>query len=323
MGQDIQAGVLQRSQVAAPPGSGPHRDGGWRFRLLERVAVVSRRRRIPGLRRLLNVFYNPFRRRHDHFSVVIEHVDGFWIHIDTAILLEWHLYFFGHYERWLEDALRRILRPGSVAVDVGANIGYYTLRMASLVGEGGNVFALEPNPKAYGRLLENLNINRFRNVRPFPMALSDSHGVFKLHSYGGADGDLVSTFHEGNLQSPRKAVPVADRGIHSYDVEGTTLDELLGPREVPRLDLVKVDVEGHELRVLRGAEGTLRAYRPHVIFEYNRRAWSNAGSELSDARRILAGLGYTLYRLGDGHHAPLEDEAPGFANILAIPAVRP
>jgi FkbM family methyltransferase len=159
------------------------------------------------------------------------------------------------YEPHVTRCIKQCLRPGSVFVDVGANVGFHTLLGARIVGDHGKVFALEPNPDNVKVLALNARHAGASNVKLYPFAASASEGLLSLMSIvsigstkGLTDDDLR---YLGDVQV----------------VYSVTLDGLLARES--RVDLVKCDVDGHDLQVMRGSLELLRRARPSVIAEFN------------------------------------------------------
>lgn len=154
--------------------------------------------------------------------------------------------------RWLSTTVR----PGNVVVDVGANIGWYTLMAAS---KGAHVWAFEPDPENFALLQRSIAKNGFRNIRAEPVAISDHAGQVSLWC-----SDLSAGFHS----------LVRSAGNRPIEVEACTLDARF-PTET--IDLLKVDVEGGEPEVLFGATRLLREGRIRwIVMEWNPEAWTKS-----------------------------------------------
>jgi FkbM family methyltransferase len=164
------------------------------------------------------------------------------------------VFFDDAYEAAETRAVQALLRPGDFAIDIGANHGWYTVLMARLAGRDGAVWAFEPAPGAHAALMSNLERNHLREVvRVWPLALSDRRGDVTLHEFEDLPHGHASVSPLGR----------ADYVTHA--VRGRTLDDVLAeeaPYEPPRL--VKMDVEGAELAVLRGSQRLLAAERPPI-----------------------------------------------------------
>jgi len=184
----------------------------------------------------------------------------------------------GLFEGRQRALIRRLARKGSLAVDVGANIGYFAILMAEAVGEQGAVLAFEPD-------LENLRLLRAvvartgsRNVQVIPAALSDRAGRTPLY---------VNPDHPGD----HRLYPVGSH-LKGQEVEVWSLDEYPMSQQLD-LSLVKIDVQGAELRVLSGMEKTLSAHRSaHVLLEFDPALLRQAGSDVDTLVALTGDLGF-------------------------------
>jgi FkbM family methyltransferase len=182
------------------------------------------------------------------------------------------------YEEHVTRRLTDLLSPGSVFVDVGASIGFYTVLAGRLVGPSGRVISCEPGPQNHSVLLLNILINNLKNVDFRPLAVSDGPGVL-FYSRSGGNG--VIDEYDGDPQS----LGVGDL------VEAKALDRLIDPDV--HVDAVKVDVEGAEGQVFRGAEKTLRRCSPTLFFEFSPPALEvRSGMSGMEMLSFLAGFGY-------------------------------
>jgi FkbM family methyltransferase len=157
------------------------------------------------------------------------------------------------YEPHVRQAVRDHVREGDVVVDVGANVGAIALLAATLVKASGRVIAIEPNPDNLQLLYRGIVLNRLTNVEVLPYAASNGRTVFSLT--GG-----TSNTH---LVSPRAPVE------GGYFVQSIALDDLLGG--LPRLDFLKMDIEGHEPQAWEGFAKTIARHRPALLVEFNPR----------------------------------------------------
>jgi FkbM family methyltransferase len=215
---------------------------------------------------------------------------------------------------WVEPELReldRLLSPGDVFIDVGANVGLYALKGARLVGSRGRVLALEPGAEAYDHLAANLALNAFDWVTPMKVAASDALGEAVLH-------------HVPLGRDPQAFSLIANaRASEGEVVETVTLDSLVARCGLDRVDLIKIDVEGAEPLVIAGATNMLAGLRPAVIFECN--AHINAGGETGaagEAWSMLADVGYRFFRLVAGEFVRVGAPPVDFCNVIAVHADR-
>ncbi len=170
----------------------------------------------------------------------------------------------GTYERALVDRLIDIVRPDWVCYDIGAHVGYYSLILARLVGSHGRIHAFEPLPANIRQVQVHVERNGLQKVvHVHPFALSDMTGPARFRGPVGTRGR-----GQGYLVGARVQKLTAEAGKFSeIDVEQRRLDDLVQRGEIERPDFVKLDVEGAELHVLRGARETLARARPVIAAE--------------------------------------------------------
>ena len=215
----------------------------------------------------------------------------------TYILLE--------QEDWFEEEIRfvrRWLQPGMHAIDVGANLGLYTAAMANAVGAAGTVWAFEPAPATVGLLRRTVELNRMHQVNVQSSAVSEHMGTV---------GFALKERSEDNAVSAGGAA-----GENFVEVPSVTLDRMAREHQWRDVDLLKLDVEGHEIAALRGAAEFLRAQSPLVMFEIKTKSRMDLA-----ALRMLAELGYSSYRLLPGPLLlePFDAESvdPSLLNLFA------
>jgi FkbM family methyltransferase len=201
--------------------------------------------------------------------------DGVTFELDLREVIDSSLYYSGTFEADAERAITSLLQPGMLAIDVGANIGYHTFRMAKAVGESGRVWAIEPMASAMRKLRRNCALNSFPNIEPIKVGLSDV-------DQGATEIAFQSSYRLDGT------VP-----IEKETVEVRTLDSLIRVRSPARLDFIKVDVDGFEGKVFRGASRTLEKYRPRIFFEISPWHMQRVGD---DSRTLIAGLRALGYR---------------------------
>jgi FkbM family methyltransferase len=177
-----------------------------------------------------------------------------------------------------------------VFADIGANQGGFTIFAAKRL-ENGKVLAFEPAANIYQQLTENVQLNSFDNVVLFNFALFDKEG--KADIFSEAPDPTSSIYNEGlpSLFSTHK------QSIKLGETELRTLDSVLEQNRLSRLDVIKIDVEGAELMVLRGAAATLKHFKPIVIFEATPEFFSKAGYTVETVFDFLNNLGYRFHRL--------------------------
>ena len=165
-------------------------------------------------------------------------------------------YVFGTYEPGVVQGLEELVQPGWTAVDVGANIGYFTLLMANRVGPQGKVIAFEPLAENFKILKENIQLNDHRNVVAENLALMSRTGRIELRSATpGAITWVASVKIDQNS------------AVESQSVEAVTLDEYVQRKGIAKVDFLKIDVEGAEASVLEGATSVLDRDKPILLIE--------------------------------------------------------
>jgi len=201
--------------------------------------------------------------------------------------------------------VRALVRPGDLVVDVGANLGWFSLVMAEAVGPGGEVWAVEPTPPILRALKRNLALNESLNVRVFELALGDAAGTAEIHIFSG-------------LPHGHASVSTLDRtDYNTHEVERRTLDDLLDGR-VPAF--VKIDVEGSELAVLRGASATIAAECPPMwMIEVNYETSAAFGFQPADLLALFRGA--HVLRITEGGLEPERQPAaaPNGSNWVVVP----
>lgn len=199
------------------------------------------------------------------------------------------------------DVLRRLTRPGSVILDVGANFGYCTSLFASGCAPGGRVTAIEPEPAMFELLSRNVVANGYRNVSCVNAAAGSAGGTVRL---------WCSATNLGCHSLNRDLVPAA---VRTAAVPMIRLDELCASDSGPeRVDLVKVDVEGWEHAVLAGADGLLRDHKPILWLEFWPDGLRRCGVDPEDLIGYIRGHGYsiTMFDLLSGTHMTVPGTAP-------------
>ena len=220
----------------------------------------------------------------------------------------------GYYESPSVHLIEKLLRPGMVFLDLGANIGQYSLVASRGVGPSGQVHSFEPDPETFRWLTRNVRRNRLENIYLNQVALFDEAGKRALY--------LATPQDTG---SKSFAVPWTFSG-ETCEVACTTLDEYLGERRVERVDVVKVDVEGSELPALVGGAGALfeRSHKPILVVEFEERRQQAFGKSCAALAEFLTGQGYALFRSWGPVPEPYVPgpRNPPSLNVLAIPAHR-
>jgi FkbM family methyltransferase len=235
--------------------------------------------------------------------------------LDLQIEMQQHVYWAGlsRDDAAIVRLARAVMPRDGVFIDVGANVGLHTLAIAQYLSEGGAVVAFEPHPINHRLLAHNLEQNHLRHVVAENLGLAETRAILTGASRGGS----------GNWS-------LASQGDYRFEVRLFSLDDYLRDHPLPRLDLMKIDVEGAEVRVLRGARRTIERFHPRIIFEVCPSWLSKMQTSAAELFAELLGHGYSIHRLPGRNLAwrkqvSLNDLAgltPGaFVNLVAIPPV--
>src|SRR5262245_31610191 len=204
---------------------------------------------------------------------------GFQWSLDLSEGIDFSIYLLGGFEKSTSATLRQLVKPGDTAFDIGANIGAHTLGLACSVGPRGHVFAFEPTDFAFTKLQANLALNPGpqSNTRAYQTLLTDAADVpVQKHIYASwplEDRGAVHAKHRGQLASTSGA-------------SADTLDRFVERHRIDRVDLIKIDVDGHELPVLRGGLTVLTRLRPRLVMEMSPYIHAEEQSSFADLIRL-------------------------------------
>jgi FkbM family methyltransferase len=261
----------------------------------------------PRLAKLL-AWLNSWRKEE---SLCVHDLGPFKINIDRSQFIDTQLYYGGVFEPETVKAIRQLVHAGDTVFDVGANIGYMTLVLASCVGEKGKVVAIEPSTWAFDRLVKNVKLNNIRQVACEHAGLGDvTEKNVKLTVPCGYRLDGKNTAVEET-------------------VDIFSLDDLVQIRGIQRLDFVKIDTDGMEGAILRGALNTLECFRPKIVFELGPGNLEAHNESPGDLISTLQDLRYSLFKAGTLQ--PIDDvnaiigtlHGSETMNIVALPAQLP
>jgi FkbM family methyltransferase len=256
--------------------------------------ILRKRHESPMLARLTARFASSF--RHQEAQIGSGIGKGLFINVGSSAAA----YVLGTFKPDLQTYLSSNVKAGNVFYDVGANVGFFSLLAARLIGPHGNVISFEPLPENLRSLRANVERNRFANVKILPFAL------------GAANGEQVFQVSErptwGKLKDVGTAAP--DKYLTDIKVIVRRLDDLVIEGAIPPPDFVKIDVEGAEVEVVEGAIETLSRHGPALIIELH-----GTGNLLT---QVFARIGYCAIPL----NGKSQDVAQAHwnATILACPS---
>lgn len=198
-------------------------------------------------------------------------------------------FFFSGYERFGEKhnaGLQKCIaaaRSSSICLDIGAHIGLYTLPMSAAIPQGGCVYAFEPVPANVDFLMRHIRYNAIRNVRVHQLAVGDEVK------------DAIKFYEHRKTGSPLSAMALVGKKNHYrlMSVSQTTIDTFCRDEDI-KPELIKIDVEGAEVRVLEGGRRVIMASKPVIVVSVHPKRLQAFGDSVEKLRKVVASLGYVL-----------------------------
>jgi len=237
-------------------------------------------------------FLNP-RLRDSPRRRVTETLIGARFAVDTQDLIQRYLYLFGVWEPRMTLWLQRRLGPGDTFVDVGANIGYFSVLASRLVGPEGKVVAIEASRAFQERLEQNARLNDCTNIRAVHTAVSDKQQT------------LTFILASSNNMGANSIVPYDGPVESTFEIEAFPLPDVLEADEIANARVIKVDVEGAEGSVVRGMAPLLGKLRPdaEVTVEVTPDRMAQLGDTVEELLDTMRGAGFNVYRLANEYAA--------------------
>jgi FkbM family methyltransferase len=206
---------------------------------------------------------------------------GIYYQLNMRDIVEWAIYF-GLKEK-AQTNLLKLCSEGNTVFDVGTNIGSVLMKIAAKVGEKGKVYGFEPDPINYDKFLKNLSLNKFHNVHANKLGLGDKNGLFKLDIIDPTNrgmNRIVSTDNDVALQN---------------QIQVIRLDDFMEENKIEDVHVIKIDVEGYELKVLKGAAKTLELYHPKLFIELDDTYLKKQGDSVIELIALVTNLKYRIY----------------------------
>jgi len=208
--------------------------------------------------------------------------------------VERQLYLYGTYEAGTLSIMEKCLRKGDIFIDVGANIGLMSIFASQIVGSNGKIYSFEPEPETFAILKKNIEINKIENIYIYNFALGDkkSKAFIYTNPYAGrGSASLIK--------------PVDQKDSKKYEVSIETLDDFISTHDIKKVRMLKIDVEGWELNVLKGADRLLKSSQaPIISIEYSKFTQAKGGKLLDLYYYILSINNYHIYKLRKGKEIP-------------------
>lgn len=220
------------------------------------------------------------------FDLIVRTRAGHLIHCNTKDVIQAKIAFFGEWEPNLTAFLQSRLKPGDVFIDIGANIGYFSILAADLVGPDGEVLAVEASPSIYQRLMDNVLLNKTKNLRAVNIAASDTEGVLTIYAAGSENIGATTT--------------LAERGYRAEgEVRCAPLTSIATTEELRRARIIKIDIEGAEAPVLENILKNINLFRRdmEIIAEISPDGYATLGRSVQVLLDEIAVLGLFPYML--------------------------
>ena len=210
-------------------------------------------------------------------KIVRKTVNGILYELDLGQLIDASIHYFGSFEENTANCLTKLLKPGMNVLDIGANIGCHTLPMAQLVGPNGQVIAFEPMNWARKKLNRNIELNDFTNITVVDTALSEKP-------------DKKKTRFKNNWPLDHKHRPEASA---EQLIVMDTLDNYIDSNNL-KVDRIKIDVDGYEYKVFKGAQDLLNDQKPIILTEFGYTT-NRFGDKVEDMVDYLKEIGYEFF----------------------------
>lgn len=232
--------------------------------------------------------------------------EGLKFEMDSAEAVNSGVVILGSWNQFETNVLKAILQPGDVVIDVGAFMGSYSLLVSKLIGGEGKVYAFEPSPDHLRKLKRNILLNNFRNIQTFNLALSNKKGVVKFY-VAGSRSSLMKNEAESHM----------DKKVKPIKVKAVTLNDFVNKERIKHIDFIKIDVEGWDLQVLKGASNILKGKdAPDIMVEVIDDQLKRAGSSSYDLIKYMKSFAYTPYIFTRNGLRPYEELSMRTFNLL-------
>lgn len=233
--------------------------------------------------------------------------EDFYMLLTPSEHIQQQLFWYGYYEKPLGDLIKRILQPGDVFLDIGANIGYFSL-LAANNEPTSKIISFEPVKNLFQKLEENISVNNIKNITALNVAIGDIDEERELF-ISAADNLGMSSFHQPENYSGKKE-----------KVKVISIDSWFKTARLSRVDLIKLDIEGSELAALKGMQKILQNFKPLIIAEINPetlRLFNLTPADIYGYLNKLNFNGYVISETGKLGQANL-DEINQTINVLFI-----
>jgi FkbM family methyltransferase len=229
--------------------------------------------------------------------------------LDLDEWIQQHIYFLGYFDPRGIRYIKNQLYEGEVFVDIGANVGAYSLIASKLVGRTGKVIAFEPASKSFLRLTKNISMNGLTNIISERKAVLNRNAQIELYISNRQNMGMSSIFHHDSESG------VTER------VEAISLDEYAEKKNIQRISVVKIDIEGSEMLALRGMVKIIEKFRPRILIELKEETVAASNYRVVDIEEFLINTGYEKYIINEQGNVSndLKRQSKDYHNYLFLP----
>lgn len=210
----------------------------------------------------------------------IQH-NGINYELDISDIMDWYVYF--GFKDSARSKLYSLVNKGDIIFDVGANIGCTSLNFAKLIGKGGIIHSFEPDPINHNSIQKNISLNNFDNIILNKLGLGNEKGSFKIYTV------------DKNNKGMNRIVEFPDSIEDFKEIQVTTIDKYVRKNNIQKIDLIKIDVEGFELKVLKGSAEVLNNFHPSLFIELDNKNLKEQGSNAKDLIEYLLDNKYEIF----------------------------
>lgn len=237
----------------------------------------------------IGIYHRIIRRlmERNYGKIVTKEIHGIYYELDLSETIDSSLYYSGVFEIETLKCLQKQITPEMIVFEIGANIGSHSFEIAKLLQPGnGRLYCFEPTEYAFKKLCKNQRLNNFSNIVFEKIAFSDAEGTQRITPASSLDTVAFSASWDVKDMQSKQHAP--------QDITFKTLDQYVFEHEIQRVHLLKIDVDGYELKVIRGAQETIRRDAPIIIIEFSECLLGYVGDTLDELLSLLENRGYTF-----------------------------
>lgn len=241
--------------------------------------------KVPGLTMKLMRHF-PFFSKH---VVTTEVFDDVKMKLYLDDLLQQHIFTYGYYEKAATEMWKHCIKTAKTVVDIGANVGYYSIITAKYGPKDVQIYSFEPMTQTNKRAWDNIKLNSFNNIHLQKLAVSDT-----------VKKETIALGEEANWGGSKIVHEAVSDNVHSEQIETITLDAFVQEKSIKQIDVIKMDIEGYEPFALKGMKESLTKFKPLVFIEIEEVLLSKFNYKAEDVFQYFWDLGYSAYLIQPG-----------------------